>query len=920
MRTERWRRIDQLLQDAAALPVQDRHHWLEQACAEDPELFREVLALIDHLDDPLPFLEQSALSDDIQLSPEQLLADVGDDPLVGQTVGSYRIDRRIAAGGMGVVYQASRDDGDFDHRVAIKVMHTWIDPGDLLRRYRIERQSLARLNHPNIAHLLDAGVLPGGLPYLVMEYIDGQPIDDYCDERHLDISHRLRLFQTVCHAVHVAHQNLVIHRDLKPNNILVTSDGTPKLLDFGIATLIQEDDQPARTITRTEHRRLTVDYASPEQLAGAAVSTQTDVYSLGVILYELLTGMVPYQGTGINVDERLRSVHERPSHKPSTAVRRSTTTMAAGTHTDQQQQDIEELCQRRGTSRDRLERRLRGDLDNIVMVAMRNEPDRRYQSAQEFADDIQRHLDGLPVRARRDTIRYRTAKFIRRNRTGVSLAVLIVVLLLAGSATTWWQSRIAAGQRDAAQQAEHIAEQQAVEAREAERRAVAEAEHATIEAESAHEMAQLLSHAFLLSVEFGAPEYLARAEALLDRELQRVRRQYADQHHLRANLIEAIGEVFVDLHLYDRAQSLLAEAMDIREERFGAQSLEMARSYESIGRLHFAKGEYDEAARLFAEALRLHRELPGGVHTNVATAMNNHAVALRALGELDAAESLHREALALRRHEFGDNSPLVAESLNNLGFIAMERGEYDVAEELLLEALNIRRVSLGEEHPLVAQTLNNLAVVQRHAGNIDGAEATLRESLELYRSMPAGDPQDVARTLTNLAGFVRLRGELEEARQMLEESLDITRRLHGDDHPQIATALIHLAEVNAAEGNLDTAYDHWSDALRIRRATLPANHPQIALTLSGAGATLTQLDRAEEGETLLREAEEICRQSLPPGHQMTRRVLLNLAACLIEQSELDEAQSVLDEVSDLPLDDAEQQALQEHQQKLNERR
>lgn len=875
MKTDRWRRVDRLLQDASSLPTEQREQWLRDACAGDDDLFREVTSLLAHYDHPLPFLEEPALSEDVRLSPEQLLVDVRDDPLVGQAIGRYRIDRRIAGGGMGTVYEASRHEGDFEHRIAIKVLHAWSDPGAILRRFRTERQSLARLNHPNIAHLLDAGVLAGGMPYLMMEYIDGVPIDEYCDARRLGIRERLKLFQQVCAAVHVAHQNLIVHRDLKPGNILVTADGVPKLLDFGIAKMLESpgsaDQQqlPQQTIAPM----LSVDYASPEQIRGDPVTTETDIYSLGVVLYELLVGERPYRATSRRYEQMLRTICEEEPRRPSTAVRAPTQA-----HVSEQPSDSIDMppaartAQQRGTTVDRLARELRGDLDTIVLMAMRKEPHRRYGSAQQFAEDIQRFLADHPVMARKDTLAYRTGKFILRNRLAVAASVI-------GAAGLVTATLIIAVQRDAARVAEESA--------------LVEARHARIEAGSANEVVEFLVDAFLVSGLAQSPEQRDRALDLLQRQAVRVRHQYAEQPHLRANLLDALGQVHMNLHSFDAAADLLTEALDIRIERFGEQSLEYALSMNSLGELDYRQARYESAADRFQKALQLHETLPPGVHTDVALLCNNLAVALRSLGRADEAEVLHRRALELRREAHGERSPLVAESLNNIAGIHLMRSEHEAARRLLREALDIRRDSLGRTHPLVAQTLNNLAAVHFRDRDIDGAEPLLREAIELYRSIPGPVMQEYARSLRSLAEIHRLRGEHDEARALLEESLTSLTTLHDGPHPNIAPVLMSLAEIEESQGNQAEAIQRWREAVQMYEQSLPAEHPAHVAALTGHGLALIDADRAEAALPLLERAVAIEQAARSPGDPAIARAHVHLATCLIALDRIEPAEELL---------------------------
>jgi serine/threonine protein kinase len=446
MDAERWTRVEQLCQAALERDEHEQAAFLASACGSDQELRREVESLLVHRDKAVTFMEGGAMDAAAQV----LAADGEQTPLdssrwAGRLVGSYRIVAKVASGGMGDVYRATRADGTFDKQVAIKLIQGARSTDYFLSRFQNERQILATLDHPNIARLLDGGTTEEGLPYLVMEYIQGLPIDDFCAQKNLDTRERLELFRTVCSAVQFAHQNLVVHRDLKPSNILVTSDGVPKLLDFGIAKILNpadRDDSAQQTMTLM--RMLTPDYASPEQVRNEPISTASDVYSLGVILYVLLTGQSPYRVPTGSPEEMLKAICDVDPEKPSTASTRASQRDAALTVPAS---SSSEVSRSEKEKRRKLQKILEGDLDNIVLKALRKEPGRRYASVDQFSEDIRRYLAGLPILAHNDTPGYRSRKFIGRHKWGVAAVALLIVSLSAGLITTLWQARIARAER-----------------------------------------------------------------------------------------------------------------------------------------------------------------------------------------------------------------------------------------------------------------------------------------------------------------------------------------------------------------------------------------------------------------------------------------------------------------------------------------
>src|SRR6185436_4327410 len=419
MKPDRWERIKLVFSEAAEQPAADRAAFVRSRCHGDESLAVEVEVLLGAHDQAGSFIETPPYDE------TKMLSGRARDNMIGRRVGAYVLVSEIGRGGMGSVYLASRADEQFRKRVAIKLVNSGLDHESIIRRFLNEQQILASLDHPNIARLLDGGTTDDGLPYFVMEYVEGMPIRDYCDSRRLTTVERVKLFGSVCSAVHYAHQNLIVHRDIKPSNILITGDGTVKLLDFGIAKLIGASSSFGET-TLASARVMTPEYASPEQARGETFTTSSDVYSLGVLLYELLSGHRPYRIVTTSPLEIIQAICEQEPDRPSTAVGRTETTNTSG---GMAEVTPETVSKARDSQPDRLRRQLEGDLDNIVLKAMRKEPQRRYSSVEQFSEDLRRYLDGLPVIARRDTFSYRAGKFIRRNKFGVTAAAVIFLLL-----------------------------------------------------------------------------------------------------------------------------------------------------------------------------------------------------------------------------------------------------------------------------------------------------------------------------------------------------------------------------------------------------------------------------------------------------------------------------------------------------------
>src|SRR5690606_8890662 len=494
---------------------------------------------------------------------------------LGGRVGAYRLVEEIGRGGMGTVYLAERDDAEFEKRVALKLVKRGMDTDDILLRFRYERQILASLEHPSIARLYDGGAAPDGRPYLVMEYIEGEPITRYAERHQLGIEERLRLFVGVCGAVAFAHRNLVVHRDIKPSNILIGSDGSPKLLDFGIARLLDPAAPDAMPLTRTGLRLLTPEYASSEQRLGQPATTATDVYALGLVLYELLAGT--------------RADPER-LHRPSTVA-----------------------------TREDVRRRLRGDLDTIVLRALADDPERRYASADQLGDDIERHLGGLPVHARGDSVGYRTGRFVRRHRVAVAAAALVVLSLVTGLGAAVVQAERAAGERDVAQQERARAEQIST---------------------------------FVLDL-FSASDPLAadggdtlRVRQLVDRSVDRVRAELATQPQLQAQMLITLGRVYRNLGLYGRGEELLVEALDVARAD-PALAREQAEATASLADLAQRRIDLPLLDSLANAVIALYDERGWEPDVTYVNAISQRGAAMDGLGNLEEARAEHRRALDL---------------------------------------------------------------------------------------------------------------------------------------------------------------------------------------------------------------------------------------------------------------------------------
>ena len=801
----------------------------------------------------------------------------------GRSIGAYRVIRAIGHGGMGAVYLAARDDDEFKKRVAIKLLRPGMATDDLVRRFRNERQILASIDHPNIAKLLDGGTTEEGLPYFLMEYVEGEPIDRYCDRHALSVGERLGLFRTVCTAVHFAHQNLVVHRDLKPGNILVTADGVVKLLDFGIAKLLKPELYSARVdATRIEERLMTPEYASPEQTRGELITTASDIYALGVLLYELLTGHLPYRLSGLSLHEVTRVICEVDPRKPSTAIGEvEERTRADGTA---QKLTPESVSRTREGRPEKLRRRLAGDLDAIVMKAMRKEPQRRYGSAEQLSEDIRRHIDGHPVAARKGTFSYNASRFVRRHRIGVATAAAAIVSLIAFSTVLAVQSARLARARDRA------------EGEAAKAQAVSTFLQETLSSANPYEgqgrnvtVVEVLKAApDKLGRSFaGQPEtaaairhtigntyaslgLLEEAELWLRQALQMRQGILGREHPDVAASMDDLAVLLRDKGQNEEAERMAREALAMRRRLLGNESEEVADSLNTLGNTLQNRGRYEAAEAQLRESLALRRKLPGGESVEVAETLGNLAAVLLSRGDFDGAESLLRESLAVFRRVLGAQHPRVASGLANLAALLYEKGDFESAERLYRESLTTSRSSLGDTHPEVATTMNNLGVVLSVRGDFDAAEPLLRESLAIRRKALGEKHPDVAGSMGNLGRVLEQKGDYKSAESLHRAALVIKRQLLGNEHQSVAYSLLNLARAIQAQGAFEKAEPLYLEALAMERKLLGAQHPTLGATLMNYGGCLTEMKRYREAEEKLLEAHGMLKAVLGEQHKQTK--------------------------------------------------
>jgi eukaryotic-like serine/threonine-protein kinase len=870
MIAERWQQLDSLFQRSSEVDLSERAAFLNEACGDDLELQNEVKRLLAHADKTFGLLK---------IPVEEAAREL---TFIGRRIGSYVLLRVLGEGGMGRVFLAARADEQYQQFVAIKLMHAGLWQSEMmLQRFQRERQILANLSHPNIGRLLDGGMTSDGSPYLVMEYVGGKPIDEYCREKRPSVRAKLELIRRVCLAVEYAHKNLVVHRDIKPANVLVTEEGTPKLLDFGIAKLLDPDNVGKMVPkTRLTERLMTPEYASPEQLRGESITTATDIYGLGVLLYELLAGEHPFAEQTANPVEMVRQICEVDPRPPSAVALR---------------------CSDRPHSE---ARELKGDLDHIVLMAMRREPERRYSSAAQLAADVSAYLNGYPVIARNTSWGYRARKFVRRHKLAAVTAMLLMLTLTGFSIGMGVLTQRANQERLRAEQERLRAEREAT----------------------------FLADMFQAATPTEARGRTVTARELLDRGASRVDKELATEPIVRASLLYTIADAYGQLGLWDQAQKLAERSFELRAQWLGPQNPSTADSLFLVARATRLKGEFKRAEPLFRQVLYIRQMQSGNDSTVVADSLTNLGECLYLEGKDSEAESKLRQALGnYRQHStnsgsdardylalllekkgewleatqllhvaveidertVGTDSPTYTIHLHNLAGALQRLGDFFTAESKLRESLTTERRVLGDAHPDLGYPLNLLGIVLLEEGDWRKAEPVLRETLALWSKLGLTHPL-LATALRGWASVLQAQGKYADARRYFERALAITQQQPKIDSSQTTKVLSKYALLEFDSGHYARAEELASRALKIQRAlgggeTSPDTAWAMIIL---AQARVFQSDAAS-AEPLLREALMIFKTKLPPGYPPVTTAEVRLGEALIAEGKTAAAEPIL---------------------------
>lgn len=813
MEKERWNLIETIIDTALTLHGDERTEYIAKACSEDDRLIAEVYSILRSVEEAerVGFMEW-AYDDN-----RELINDLSNHPKVaghtfqqyiGRQIGPFKITEFLGSGGMGSVFKAIRTEGQFRQEVAVKLVREGLHREEALRRFRLEQEILANLNHPNIARLYDGGMTDDGIPYLVMEFIDGIPVNQYCDDNRLTLDERLTLFKDICGAVQFAHSNLVVHRDIKAQNIYVTPDRVVKILDFGVAKLLNTG-LTKHTLLETQpgQKFWTPQYAAPEQVTGEPVTTSTDIYALGVLLHKLFTGTYPLDFEGKSLAEIEKTIKEISPSSPSQSFSRLS---AAKKSAELRKANVSEII-----------KQLKGDLDALVLKAIRKEPEYRYASISQLIEDIERYQTGNPLIARRGTLKYRTAKFFRRHRTG--LAVAAILLISAFGFAGFYTSQI-----------------------------TQERDRANHEAEVSREVKDFLVDLFEVSDPEIAMGELITTRELLDRGTQRI--SELTDPALRAELSTTLGVVHQNMGLYEPALQLFEEALELWEETAGNDHPDTFVALNDLGRIHNSIGDFAAAESIFTLAIEGWDRYDDKNDTRAVDPIHNLAVIYRNQGRYEEAEELLLQAWEMRRVIDGDEDPQVVLSQIALANTYKHQDKLEMAEPLLEKALTILRQAEGDIHPQTLNVMSSLAGIYSRQERFEEAEKLLTEALEGNRKVVGEEHNAYIQSLDELGIFYFKQDDYPKAEQILKDVLDRRRKLLGPENFSVLVSIHNLASVYGEQKKYEQAEPLLKEVLELRLKLQGEEHFYTQGTRYGLALLAADTGRPDEALFQLKQA------------------------------------------------------------------
>jgi serine/threonine-protein kinase len=831
MPPERWEKIQELFHGAADLSEDDRRAFLESSCESDSELISEVLAMLEADSKPTPILNRGV--SDLAASMISTKSE-----LPQHRFGAYRVTDILGEGGMGVVYLAERED--LGNRAALKILRdAWLSPARR-ERFGAEQRTLAQLEHPSIARLYDSGTLDNGTPWFVMEYVEGTPITEYCAKNECSLRERLRLFREVCDAVQFAHANLVIHRDIKPSNILVRSDGSVKLLDFGISKHLDSLDSAAEQ-TRTSIRMMTPAYASPEQIRGDPIGTHSDVYSLGVLLYELIVGRLPFDLRSQSSTEAERIILERDAERPSIAAKRMAL-LSDSTHVG-------------SASKGEW-----ADIDVLILTAMHKDSSRRYPTVWALIQDVDRFLAKEPLEARGDSARYKLGKFVARHRAPIVAGSVVLAAVIA--LVVFYTVRLASA------------------------RNVAVAEGARAERIQGFTLNLLQG-----GDEDAGPADSLRVVTLVDRGVQEAK-TLDSEPATQAQLYETLGGLYQKLGKFAAADTLLRLSLSQRQRLYGANHADVGQSLVALGMLRNAQAEFDSAEALVTQGLTvLQRSLPEN-NQRVRKAIYSLGRVIEDKGDYDRAIPVLERAVRLEQAR-GKPTQDLSVAMSELANVHFYAGNFAKSDTLNRQVLAIDRKLYDQTHPHIADDLMNLGAIQFEFQNFAEAEKFDRDALVITRSWYGNSHPETASNLTLLGRALVSQKKLDEGHAVLKEAVDIQEKAYGQFHPRVASALNELGRVAQQQGNLDEAQATFQRVLDIYRKVYNNKHYTIGIALSNLAGVYKDKKQFAQAERLFSEVFQVYKEELTPEHQLVGIAKVRYGEVLIADRKLDQAENEL---------------------------
>ena len=822
---KRWNTLNALLTEALQQPKEKRDAWVTATCSEDPALAAELRELLSYDAE-----ETGQLAASIAITSAQAT-----DSIIGTTIGSYRITGRIAEGGMGVVYRGEREGADFDQSVAVKVMHSHMFSKEAQARFVAERQILAKLNHPNIARLIDGGMTDDGLPYIVMEYIEGKNIADYCAHNKLDNESILRLVMEICDALQYAHNQLVIHRDIKPSNILVDSSGAPRLLDFGIAKLLQQDGSAGEQ-TQLEMRVLTPLYASPEQLGSQPVSTAADVYGVGLLLYRLLTGRLPYTPTSDHPRDVEKAILSSPAEIPSSAVTQ--------THNPESKQWST-----------RQSKALRGDLDTILLKSLRKEPERRYATVSSLNEDLERFLGQLPIQARRDTLAYRTNRFIARNRITTGLASLLAVTVIA--LTLFYTARLDS------------------------------------EREVAQQTADFLTGLFVDSNPYKRSRDQLTVATLVSSGADNIIENTALEPAVRARLLQTIADVLHNVSDLERAESLIIESLSFYEKVDAPK--DHIKALGTLQKIRYAQGRYDDAVEIVGNQRALAQKMYGKESVEVAKLACQTASIHMRTGDNQAMYENVTFAMKLFEALLPADAAEFICAYNTLGDYYGNIGDARRSLELLEQGLALRKKHNASNETAIASAHQNLAISYIDLGDYNKAVDYLEYAIEVRTRLSGGTDYQIPLAMYSLAHAYGKLGRFSDAHRRFSELIELQIERTGENHDWTAYWLTGHGDLLANMGATQQADNAFQRASKIYTEIGKAEiHLDRSVTLIGHGKVARDRDDLVEAERLMQKAATMREKTSSKENTFTQLAYIDLADVLRRLGRLDDARSTFD--------------------------